>query len=85
MVAAFEGTPPIVNTIGTSGPVGAPAGTCTLIWYRPTYPGASPEKLTVAGTPPTVTVGVARVVASGLTGPAEPGAGRFETSPRPVA
>src|SRR5438094_10249624 len=83
--AVFEVTPPIVNPIGISGPVSVAAGTCTLIWYRPTKPGASPENATFAGTPPIVTTGVVRVRANGLPGLAAPRPGRFVTSPRPVA
>src|ERR1039458_419565 len=36
MVAVLEDTPAMVTMSGMAGPVGAPTGTCTLIWYRPT-------------------------------------------------
>src|SRR5260370_35439712 len=46
-------------------------------------PGASPEKRTLPGAPPMVTVGCAGVVRGGLEGLASPEGGIAETVPRP--
>jgi hypothetical protein len=46
--------------------------------------GASPEKLTVAGTPPIVTSGVARVVEWIVSDAGAPVAGVLVTLPRPL-
>ena len=41
----------IVTSKVTSSPGCTPLGTATLIWYEPAFPGAMPEKPTLAGTP----------------------------------
>src|SRR5580658_2637966 len=58
--AVVEVTPPMVIVIGCM-PAGMPDGTVTFTWY-PTKPGARPLYNTVAGWPPTITVGVLVVV-----------------------
>ena len=72
MVTVFEVTPPIATTMGTAAPVTAAPGTWAFTWHGPAYPGANPEKDTVAGTPPTVTDGAAKVADSGFEGEADP-------------
>src|SRR5665213_211680 len=84
IVTVLELTPPIDRTTGTADPNATPAGTCTLTWYSPTVPGASPEKTTFAGTPPMVTVGVVVVSDRVAFEAACPLPGAFVTSPRPV-
>ena len=76
--------PPIDSDTGTALPFIDAVGTKAFTWYRPTAVGERPEKLTVAETPPTVSVVVVVVTARGLTGAAAPLAGWFVTGPRPV-
>jgi len=84
IVTVFDAMPPIARITGTELPVGAPAGTSKFTWYTPTVVGVNPENNMVAGTPPTVTVGVAVVNESGLRSAASPVAGWLVTGPRPV-
>jgi hypothetical protein len=74
----------MVTTMGTAAPVTAAPGTWAFTWYSPTYPGANAENDTVAGAPPTVTDGAARVADIGFEGEGDPRPGRFVTSPSPV-
>ena len=60
-VTGALGASATVTTTGTLGPAVTPAGTCAFTWYSPTYPGASPENVTGASSPPTVTVVVLSV------------------------
>ena len=84
-VTVFD-TPPNPSEIdkGTASPVGAVCGTCTFTWFSPIYPGARPEKVTVAVTVPIVTVGVITVFASGFADAAAPSADGLSTGPSPV-
>jgi len=68
----FDVTPPIERITGTAGPLALPAGTRTFTWYSPTAPGARPEKKTLAGAPPIVTVGLVGVEERGLARAGEP-------------
>src|SRR5262249_58629999 len=83
-VTVFEVAPPIEMTTGTADPLGTPAGTSMFTWYKPTKPGARPEKSTFVEMPPIATVGLVVVTASGLYGAAAPLGGWFVTRPRPV-
>lgn len=80
----FEVWPAICSETGTDPPAGALPGTCTFTWYKPTKPGAIPAKVTVAGTPPIVTVGALSVGDNVVSEAAEPAAGAFWTAPSPV-
>src|SRR5438477_12066910 len=71
IVTVFEVAPLMDSTTGTLSPR-TPSGTWTFTWFRLTKPGAKPEKITFAGTPPIVTVGMAMVDATGLPGDAVP-------------
>jgi hypothetical protein len=62
IVTVFDTAAPIETMTGTALPDAIPEGTCTLTWYSPIVPGASPENSTLAATPPIVTVGMAMVV-----------------------
>jgi len=87
MVAVFDVAPPIDSDTVTALPDGAVAGIWKLTWYKPTKPGASPEKLTreaASGWPPRTIVGFVKVFANGLLGDGLPRPGRGDTSPRPV-
>jgi hypothetical protein len=64
--------PPIEIVTGTALPGAVDAGTRAFTWYSPTKLGASPEKITLAGTPPMLNVGVVVVVDSGLVGDSHP-------------
>ena len=57
-VTVLDVAPPSEAVTGTASPDAAPSGTCALIWNKPTAPGASPENVTFAGTPPMLTTGV---------------------------
>src|ERR1035438_9717876 len=72
---------PATSTTTGRLPAASPVGTSTSTPYRPTNPGASPLKLTIAFVPPMVTVGVATV---GCPLPGSPSAGGEDTAPRPV-
>ena len=61
MVTVLLVFPPMLTVSGTAAPVWAVAAIFALIWYRPTEPGASPEKETSAGAPPMFTSGVSTV------------------------
>ena len=50
-----------VSSSGTALPVGTPAGTRILTWYRFTNVGVRPENTTTAFTPPIVAVMLAVV------------------------
>ena len=84
MVAVFEFAPPTLRTIGIVFPLGALAGIWKFTWYRPTKPGAKPEKETGTEVPANVSVGVATVVAGGLLGDTSPADGWFITAPSSV-
>jgi hypothetical protein len=49
IVAVFDVDPPIASVTGTASPDGAVGGIWKFTWYKPTKPGASPEKTTKAG------------------------------------
>jgi len=57
IVAVFDAAPPMLTTSAIALPLGAVDGIWKFTWFRPTKPGAGPEKETVAGTPAIVTVG----------------------------
>jgi hypothetical protein len=84
IVTVFEVALPIERTTGIAELGVTPAGTCTLTWYSPTVPGASPEKSTVAGNPPIITVGLVVVAEGVVFDAALPLAGEFVTGPSPV-
>src|ERR1035437_536196 len=75
IVTALDVRPPIEIVTGTALPGAVDAGTRAFTWYSPTKPGARPEKITWAGTPPMLTAGVVVVLASGLVGDPPPLAG----------
>src|SRR5690349_17825699 len=82
MVAVLEVAPFMVKISGTADPGVTPEGICTLTWYSPTKPGAKPEKVTLAASPPMVTVGVSMVVE--LPPASAPDFGWFRTAPSPL-
>ena len=84
-VTTFDSIPPMVSDKETASPDTASSGTCAFTWYRPTNPGAKPEKATGATTPPSSTAGVDRVRDSGLAGDGSPVAGWLLTGPSPAA
>lgn len=84
IVAVFDVAPPTLRTIVIAFPLVALVGIWKFTWYRPTKPGARPEKETGTELPPKVSVGVATVVAGGLLGDTSPAAGWFVTAPSPV-
>jgi len=61
------------------------AGTAVLIWYTPTIPGTRPEKDTRRGVPPRDTVGIAKLLSSGLAVAAAPETAEGDVWPKPVA
>ena len=84
MGTVFDCTPSMEMTTGTALPFAAPGGTRALTWYKPTYPGVSPEKETSAAAPPIIALARVAVSASGLPGAGAPVAGWWNTGPRPV-
>src|ERR1017187_4590949 len=74
IVTVLEVLPPIEIVTGTAFPGAADAGTRAFTWYSPTKPGARPEKMTWAGTPPMVTVLEVLPPIEIVTGTAFPGA-----------
>jgi hypothetical protein len=84
IVTVLEVTPPTEITTGIADPVATPAGTCTLTWYSPTAPGASPANSTGASIPPIVTVGVVVVDEIIVLEAGVPLGGGLVTAPSPV-
>src|SRR4051794_6762919 len=82
MLDDFEFTAPTLTTTGCT-PVGALAGTRTLIWYSPTYPGARPANRTSAGWPPICTVGLVLTGERVVVDAGSPLAGWLFTGPSP--
>ena len=57
IVTSLLGRPMWVRRTGTAGPGATPAGTRTLIWFSPPYPGVFPNHNTSAIVPPIDTWG----------------------------